>query len=264
MHGKWRNHHLLLLASLTVASSAGFAQAQIEPREETTTLISKLSEVFKSSGVATLSVGPVWESAGNTQTFYLAPNIEKTYAANHASHALVDGEFFLGIQKPIREKLDAQIGLAVATTGNASLSGTIWDDADSLFNNYTYSYQVRHTHVAIKGKLLADRGYFVTPWVSGSLGVGFNQAHDYSNTPTISEAVVMSNFASNTITAFTYTLGVGVERHLNLHWQAGVGYEFADWGRSQLNRASGQTLSSGLSLSHLYTNGFLFNLTYLA
>jgi opacity protein-like surface antigen len=264
MHEKWRNHHLLLLASLTVASSVGFAQAQIEPREQTTTLIYKLSEVFKSSGVATLSVGPVWESAGNTQAFYLAPNIEKTYAANYASHALLDGDFFLGIQKSLREKLEGQIGLAVATTGNASLSGNIWDDADALFNNYTYHYQVRHTHLALKGKLLADRGYSVTPWVSGSLGVGFNQAHDFSDTPTINEAVVMSNFASDTTTAFTYTLGVGVQRHLNPHWQAGVGYEFADWGKSQLSRASGQTLNNGLSLSHLYTNGFLVNLTYLA
>ena len=102
-----------------------------------TMLISKLSEVFKSSGVATLSVGPVWESAGNTQAFYLAPNIEKTYAANHASHALIDGEIFLGIQKPLREKLEGQIGFAVATTGNASLSGHIWDDAEPAFNNYT-------------------------------------------------------------------------------------------------------------------------------
>ena len=67
-----------------------------------TSLFSKLSEVFKSSGVATLSVGPVWESTGNTQTFYLAPNIEKTYAANHASHALVNGEIFLDIQQPLR------------------------------------------------------------------------------------------------------------------------------------------------------------------
>ena len=74
----------------------------------------------------------------------------------------------------------------------------------------------------------------------------------------------MSNFASNTTTAFTYTLGAGVQRYLNPHWQAGIGYEFADWGRSQLNRALGQTLNSGLSLSHLYTNGFLLNLTYLA
>lgn len=263
MFEKWRNHHLLLLASLTASSSAGFAQAQVEQNEQAT-FLSKSLGILKSSGVATLSLGPVWENTGNTQTFYLAPNIEKTYAANHASHALVDGEIFLGIQKPIREKLDGQIGLAVATTGNASLSGNIWDDAQSQFNNYTYDYQVRHTHVAIKGKLLADRGYVVTPWVSGSLGVGFNQAHDFSNTPTISEAVVMSNFASNTTTAFTYTLGVGVQRHLNQHWQAGIGYEFADWGKSQLSRASGQTLNSGLSLSHLYTNGLLFNLTYHA
>lgn len=89
MHEKWRNHHLLLLSSLTVASSAGFAQAQVEPREQTNALFSKLPEIFKSSGVATLSVGTTWENTGNTQTFYLAPNIEKTYAANHAPHALV-------------------------------------------------------------------------------------------------------------------------------------------------------------------------------
>ena len=261
---KWSTHHLLLLASFTAASSSGLAQAQVGSYEQATSLPSQLLEIFKSSGVATLSLGPVWESNGDTQTLYLAPNIEKTYAGNHTSHALLDGEIFLGIQKPLRENLEGQIGLAVATTDNASLSGNIWDDADPLFNNYTYSYRVRHTHVAIKGKLLADRGYVVTPWVSGSLGVGFNQAHGFSNTPTISQAAVMPNFASNTTTAFTYTLGAGLERHLNQHWQVGLGYEFADWGRSQLNRASGQTLNNGLSLSHLYTNGFLFNLTYLA
>lgn len=74
----------------------------------------------------------------------------------------------------------------------------------------------------------------------------------------------MPNFASNTTAAFTYTLGVGVERNINLHCQVGIGYEFADWGMSQLSRASGQTLNTGLSLSHLYTNGLLFNLTYSA
>lgn len=243
----WRKN-VLLIAALT-AGSTGFALNQIEPGKQ-------------SAWVATLSFGSVWENSGDTQTFYLAPDIEKTYVARHGSHSLLDGEFFLGIQTLLREKLQGQVGLAVATTGNASLSGNIWDDGEPIFNNYTYSYQVKHTHLALKGKLLSDRGYFLIPWVSGSLGVGFNQAHDYSNTPTLSETVVMPDFASNTTTAFTYTLGVGLERHLNSHWQAGIGYEFADWGKSQLHRASGQTLNSGLSLPHLYTNGFLFNLTY--
>tara|TARA_R110002126_G_scaffold123850_1_gene265727 strand:+ start:403 stop:1197 length:795 start_codon:yes stop_codon:yes gene_type:complete len=261
---KWRNHHALLLVTLTAASSAGFAQAHVDAVHSAASFSSKLLETFKSSGVAILSVGPVWENAGNTQTLYLTPTIKKTYAANHTSHVLVDGDVFLGIQKPLREKLEGQIGLSVATTGNASLSGYIWDDAQAQFNNYTYSYKVKHTHVALKGKLLAERGYILTPWVNGSLGVGFNQAYDYSNTPTIIPAIAMPNFASNTTTAFTYTVGAGFQRSFNAHWQGGLGYEFADWGKSQLGRASGQTLNNGLSLSHLYTNGFLFNLTYLA
>ena len=214
--------------------------------------------------VGTISAGPVWESAGQTQTFYLAPNIIKTYAASNATHALADGEIFVGIQKDLPKALLGQLGIAVAVTSDAKLSGSIWDDTDSTFNNYSYSYQTQHTHVALKGKLLADRGYWLMPWVSASLGVGFNDAYGFQNTPLISQAVTMPNFASNTETSFTYTLGIGLQKVLNSHWQAGVGYEFSDWGQSQLNRASGQTLNSGLSLNHLYTNGVLFNLTYLA
>jgi len=62
-------------------------------------------------------------------------------------------------------------------------------------------YQVVHTHLKLKGKLLADKGYIVTPWLRG---------------------------------------------------------------KSQLKPASGQLFNSGLSLSQLYTNGFLLNLTYSA
>lgn len=229
-----------------------------------TTLLSKLYDAWQSHGVAAISLGAVWESAGNTQTFYLAPNIEKTYAATSDSHGLIDGEVFLGLQKSLRERLDGQIGLAVATTGNATLSGYIWDDASPEFNNYTYNYQVTHTHIAVKGKLLSDRGFAVTPWVSGSLGVAFNQAHAFSNTPIISEAVVMPGFSAQTITTLTYTLGVGFQRNLNRYWQVGLGYEFADWGKSQLDRAPEQVFNSGLKLSHLYTNGVLLNLTYVA
>ena len=42
----------------------------------------------------------------------------------------------------------------------------------------------------------------------------------------------------------------------------GVGYEFSDWGKSQLGRAPGQTINSGLALSHFYTNAFQPNVTY--
>lgn len=49
---------------------------------------------------------------------------------------------------------------------------------------------------------------------------------------------------------------------VTIHQRAlGVGYEFADWGKSEPGRALGQTRNSGVDLNHLYTNGVLFNLT---
>jgi opacity protein-like surface antigen len=224
-----------------------------------------LLDKARSSLVASLSAGPVWEHAGQTQTFYLTPEIEKTYVANNNTNTLADGEFFIGVQGASYRGLEGQLGFAVATTSNANLSGNIWDDADPTFDNFIYGYQVQHTHIAVKGKLLTDHAWYtLKPYVSGSVGVGFNRAQNFRNIPTIFEAVVTPNFGSHTSTAFTYTVGVGLQKILDRHLQIGVGYEFADWGRSQLSRASGQTLNTGLSLSHLYTNGLLFNLTYLA
>ena len=172
--------------------------------------------------------------------------------------------FFLGVQRSINGKLDGQLGLSVATTSNANLSGSIWDDALPQFNNFNYTYNIQHTHIAVKGKLLKDIGYAFKPYVSGSLGVGFNQAHNFTSIPTLFEATPTPNFQSNTTTAFTYTVGIGVQRAINQHWQAGIGYEFADWGQSQLARASGQSMGQGLSLNHLYTNGLEFSLSYFS
>lgn len=214
--------------------------------------------------VGVLSLGPVWESAGENQTFYLTPTIQKSYIANKSSDALVDGELFLGVQRNLTDIYQAQLGLAVAATSSAKLSGVIWDDALPQFNNYTYNYHIQHTHLALKGKLLADMNQYVMPWISASIGVGFNRAYSYTNTPVIFEAVTNPDFSSNTETSFTYTVGAGVQKALDQNWQVGVGYEFADWGQSQLGRASGQTLGTGLNLNHLYTNGLMFNVTYIA
>lgn len=221
-----------------------------------------ISQSSNWSWISTLSAGPVWEQAGSTQSFYLTPEIEKTYAAHQSTNALFYGEFFIGMQKKQSTTLQTQLGLAIAATSDASLSGLIWDDVDPQFANHRYRYKIQHTHVALKSKVLMDKGYWLTPWISGSLGVAFNSSHAYQNTPLIYEAIVNPNFASHTQTAFTYTVGAGLQKNLNQHWQVGVGYEFADWGKSRLGRAAEQTLNTGIALNHLYTNGILFNLTY--
>jgi opacity protein-like surface antigen len=245
-------------------STAALIASCVLPQQVTAGTMGPVTEHPSWTWVGTLSAGPVWQGSGNTQTLYLTQDIEKTYTADKSTNTLFDGEVFLGLQKALSQTFYAQLGLAVAATSNAALSGAIWDDASPEFNNFTYNYKIQHTHVAGKGKILADAGYWFIPWVSASLGVGFNDAHGFQSTPTIFEALPTPDFTSHTQTAFTYTLGAGVQKALNAHWQVGVGYEFADWGKSSLGSAAEQTQGSGPALNHLYTNGLMFNLTYLA
>lgn len=212
---------------------------------------------IKSNFVSTLSLGQSWEHAGEAQTINLAPDITKIYTANSPTYTLMTGDLFLGVQSSLPHNFQGQLGFDVGATSSADLSGNIWDDANPEFNNYMYQYSIRHQHIAIKGKLLHDCHWPVLPWISATVGVGFNTAYGFTNTPTIFEAVASPNFASHTTHAFTYAIGLGAQYTLNKNWQIGLGYEFADWGKSQL-------AAPGPSLSHLYTNSLLLNLTYLA
>ena len=214
--------------------------------------------------MGTFSIGPTWTSPGSQQTLELTPQIEKTYTAYKPQNTLADGEVFLGIKRDLPYDLFTHIGISGALTSQAGLSGEIWDDGDAAFNNYVYGYHIQHGHVALKAKVFKDLASSVLPWVSGSVGVGFNRANGFHNTPLISEALPQSNFGNYTQTSFTYTVGAGLQKIINSNWQAGIGYEFADWGGSELNAAQGQTINSGLDLNHVYTNGLMFNLTYIA
>lgn len=214
--------------------------------------------------VMSLSLGPAWSSAGETQTITLRPNIQKTYDASSSTSTLVSGELFLGLQKQLTDTFYSQLGLTFSASSNATFNGDIWEDADPSFNNYTYQYKVNHAHVGIKGLLLADVTYIGRPYISASIGIGQNNAHDFSITPKLYQEIPAPAFQSNTTRAFTYTLGIGVQRALDKHWQMGCGYQFAAWGDSQLGKASGQTLGNGLYLNNIYTNSIQLNLTYIS
>ena len=215
------------------------------------------------SWMSSLSAGPVWEQAGNTQTFYLTPEIEKTYVGNQTSNILANAELFVGLQKRVSSTLYTQMGFSLGATSNASVSGFIWDDIEEPFANNSYSYKIQHTQLSVKSKVFLDQNTWLMPWISANLGIGFNTSFSYQNTPLIYEAIENPNFASHTQIAFSYNLGAGVQKLINHHWLIGIGYEFSDWGKSNLDRAEEQTLNTGPGINHLYTNGILLNLTYL-
>lgn len=211
-----------------------------------------------------LSGGPAWTENGKSQTFYLQPDVQKTYAANNNKTTLATGEIFLGLQHPINSMFTGQFGVAFAAASSARLNGDQWEDADPDFNNFYYNYKVNHARIAAKAKLLADFGQVVQPYISGSIGAGFNHAHDFTINTRLFEEIPAPPFTDHTTTALAYTLGIGVQKAMGTNWQVGIGYEFASWGKSNLGSAPGQTPNSSLHLSHLYTNELQLSLSFTA
>jgi opacity protein-like surface antigen len=170
----------------------------------------------------------------------------------------------LGLQKNLNPYVTGQFGIAIADANATKLNGDIWEDADPAFNNFTYAYKINHVNVAMKGRIISNTSYYgIQPYVSGSIGVGFNRAYDFSITPTISEEIPAPPFSSNTKTALSFTLGAGIQKSLFDNWQVGIGYEFADWGSYSLGRAAGQTVNQGLSLNHVYVQQLQFTVIYI-
>ena len=214
-----------------------------------------------SNKVITLSAGPAWTSGGETQNINLEPDLVKGYRAQNNTSTIGSAELFFGIQNNIKTNLLYQFGIALAASSHAKLSGSIWDDADPDFDNFFYNYKVKHTHVAVKGKLLAETNFGVQPYISGSLGVGFNRAYDFIIIPKTFEQLTFPGFLSHSTTAFTYTAGAGLQKAINQNWSLGIGYEFANWGKSHLAPSIAQTTGSGLKLNHLYAHQLQFSIS---
>ena len=217
------------------------------------------------SVVATVSAGPAWNKAGQTQTLLLQPDFFNTYQAKKSTQTIAIGELFLGLQRRVSARLLGQLGLAIAATSQVRLQGDIWETANPVFNNFTYRYDTRQTRASIKGKFFSE-AFSKTwlPYLGGSLGAGFNKTYHFSSTPRLFETIQAPAFQSNKNTAFTYTVEIGIQKTLNQHWQTGLGYQFADWGCNALARAIGQTLGTGLQLNHVLTQQLQFNMSYIS
>lgn len=210
----------------------------------------------------TISGGPLNTSNEKAETIILRPNVSKTYTANTNNSGYATGEIFWGYERIIEEGMFGQFGLAVAYT-NTKVKGDIWEDANPNFNDFAYQYNTNRVRIAAKGKLVTNLVYDFGGYLSGSAGFAVNKANSFSITSRMLAAVPAPAFRSNSEIGFSYTLGLGLEKPFSSSWRGGVGYEFADWGPSSLDRAPGQSLNNGLGMSHLYTHAILFSLTFL-
>lgn len=207
------------------------------------------------------SIGPAWSRNGQSQTITLQPGVTNTYSAKIQSNVFPYMEALFGMEKQLSQMLYTQLGIELGGGSAARFRGTVTQANNPSFSEKTYSYNVQELRVLVKGKLLFDLNFYATrPFLSAGVGIGFNHSYSYAEKP----SPVPPPFRANTQTALTSTLGVGFEEIINEHWHVAIGYEFANWGRSQLDAAANQTTAPGLVVNNVYINSVLISLLFLA
>lgn len=215
--------------------------------------------------VITATAGPDFVNPGKSQTLTLLPPFQNHYTKDNASQTVTDVGGFVGVERVLTEKLSAQLGVSGYWDSQMTIKGDVWQFALPEFDDLSYTYRIHHARVMAATKLITTLSQysFLHPYVSGEIGVAFNQASGYQETPLEVGAIPTPPFSNHSQTSFTWGVGAGVDYNLNQQVRLGVGYQFADLGGASLGQTTAQTTTQSLSLSHLYANQLRFQVTIL-
>ncbi|KTC93815.1 SPOR domain-containing protein [Legionella drozanskii] len=133
------------------------------------------------------------------------------------------------------------------------------------FANYNYSWQI-YSDVALataKFNFLQYRAF--APYLSGSVGAGFNKSRNYKEvalegvTPRISPF-----FTDNLTTQFAYNVGAGVDLQISSRFIVSLGYEYQDLGSVSSGSGAGNNwVGQALNLGSYRSNAALLSVNYL-
>lgn len=199
----------------------------------------------------------------NAQILLFPDDMNEEFVLNREKHYVHGAALFLGVQKSVIPSVLSQFGLSFAVNNEISLSGNVWDGADSYFDNHTYQYKIQHHYIGLKNSLTLDTPDVIKPYLSASAGFGYNRSRDFQLQSAFDECLFNSVFQSHGVWAFSYAVGAGLQLALNQHWTVGIGYEFSDWGVSQLGALQNNTSTGSLHLSHVKTNALQLSVGYL-
>lgn len=210
----------------------------------------------------TFNIGSSWMSNNYRDLVVFNSDAEKLYIGNNAILTTAQMGVFFAWEKTMNDGLFIQIGPVLEALSQLKIKGLIWDEADPRFVNNQYLYNINAYRVAAEGKMKKDIGLVLLPYINTSIGLGINKASDYKSIPLDCSVVNEQPFVTNTASSFSYSFGVGLEMISSKHLQFGLGYQFTDWGQSQLGAAVDQYINAGIYLPHIYTNAILLNIIF--
>lgn len=217
--------------------------------------------------VMTISGGIATAQVGRTQTLTMDDDFTTyAYAKNGAYSSKMIWGTFIGTEIPLHPDWALQLGFGYYQPASfSSGTGILTQGIDeSSSDQYPYSYQVISRQLLAEGKLLWRVKERFHPFATLGLGAAFNYAYNY--TVTIPPFTAFSpQFTSHSNTAFSYSVGAGMDIDINKNWRIGGGYRYTDLGKTKLGAGliDATPFTSTLTQSNLYAQEVMANITYL-
>jgi opacity protein-like surface antigen len=219
--------------------------------------------------VVTLSLGA--DNAQFTQTsptIYFGPTVIdmfNVYVPTNTSNTQLLGGVFVGAQFDVTSKIAWQLGASYYQNSDFQLQGNAYQQGLSSMINSYYNYDVASTRVFAETKLLCNLKNIFHPYVDAGVGDAFNRSSNYLERPypfngadTYPTLVEANHTAGN----FAYMAGLGVDVNLTKNLLVGLGYRYADLGKSSLSVSTSTAPNAAtLQTTALTSNEYLLQIT---
>ena len=136
---------------------------------------------------------------------------------------------------------------------------------------YQYHYHLQTQQALVVAKVLATTHNVFHPYLSVGLGAGFNKATEFSAVTTETDSNNLTPvFANNNHTAFSYSVGLGVDTEIREKLRLGLGYRFSGFGNVSLGAGAivinNYTFPVSFipSIANVYSNQFVAQISYVA
>lgn len=213
----------------------------------------------------TLTIGASNTNIGESQNFFI-DDTRYDYSSNVSRARKRIWGASIGTEILLKPQLNLQLGVAYYQPSSPfKQNGVLTQGLDPQSSDqFPYDYHIQTSQLLAESKLLFNLACLYHPYVSFGIGAAFNKGYAYQVTfPPLLTFTPL--FGDHTNTAFSYSIGFGIDIDLVQPFRVGAGYRFADFGKSKL--ASGiadvMPIAKTLQQTHLYTQELVLQLTYV-
>ncbi|MCH9756982.1 MAG: hypothetical protein K0U37_07325 [Gammaproteobacteria bacterium] len=210
-----------------------------------------------------LDVGPsITQPLGN-QTTFTAGYSTFNYSKNpNASYPLQYG-ISLYKSTPINMLNTLQWGISYQRFTKMLANGIFSQGISPPYSPFTYTYSVKNAQLLAEAKWLHQWRHVYYPYFLGGIGPGFNTLKGYkTNVPDY--LTVTPVYQNKTTYAFSYNLGLGIDKLIASNMTIGIGYRFSNLGHLGLGNGyiRNTNISNQLKQTSLSINALLIQLNY--